>query len=352
VVVDPAQAPAYRYDAMNGADVNEPQRKRHPANRFYLVDVFAERPLAGNQLAVFIDDPPLTTDRMQALARELNFSETTFVRPHSADGKVFQARIFTPAREVPFAGHPVLGTAHVIQRELLRRPVDAISLNLKAGPVPVEFRYRGRVADILWMLQPKPSFGARLEREAVCAQTAIAPVDIDDRFPIEEVSTGFPFLILPMTSLAAIRRLELYGEPYARLIESLEAKAVLAFTRETYDAIDDLNVRVFAEHYGTREDAATGSANGALAAYLARHRWSGSATIDARVEQGYEIGRPSLLLIKAHDDGSAIEVRVGGRVQPVAEGRLSTERTVATSPPRRRAQTGATLKGTVHDHVA
>jgi trans-2,3-dihydro-3-hydroxyanthranilate isomerase len=288
--------------------------------RFYILDVFAEQPLAGNQLAVFISLGSISTDEMQRLAREMNYSETTFVESAEPRDGGYDVRIFTPQREVSFAGHPTLGTAYLIQQELITRPVDRLVLNLKCGQIPVEFAYRDGQPDILWMLQPKPTFGRTLEAASVQGVLGLDVTELDERFPIRESSTGFPFIIVPLKTLESVKRIRLARDLCFRLIEQTEAKALLAFAPATYSPENDLNVRVFADYYGTPEDAATGSANGSLAAYLIETNYFGSDRIDLWVEQGYEISRPSLLFLRAEREGGDISVRVGGRVQPFASG--------------------------------
>lgn len=288
--------------------------------RFHILDVFAERPLAGNQLAVFISLGSIGTDEMQRLAREMNYSETTFVESAEPRDGGYDVRIFTPQREVPFAGHPTLGTAYLIQQELIRMPVDRLVLNLKCGQIPVKFTYRNERPDVLWMLQPKPTFGQTLEAASVQDVLGLDASELDERFPIRESSTGFPFIIVPLKTLESVKRIRLARDLCFRLIERTEAKALLAFAPAAYSPENDLNVRVFADYYGTPEDPATGSANGSLAAYLVETKYFGGERIDLRVEQGYEIGRPSLLFLRAEREGGEISVRVGGRVQPFASG--------------------------------
>jgi trans-2,3-dihydro-3-hydroxyanthranilate isomerase len=160
--------------------------------QYFVLDVFAEQPLAGNQLAVFVDADRLSAERMQRLARETNYSETTFVMSRDPGNGGHDVRIFTPKEEVPFAGHPTLGTAFLIRQEILRRPAERVVLNLKIGPVPVDFEYRAGRVDRLWMHQPAPRFGGSASAEACAAMLGLSAGDIDDDFPIQEASTGLP----------------------------------------------------------------------------------------------------------------------------------------------------------------
>ncbi|MEG4533482.1 PhzF family phenazine biosynthesis protein [Microcoleus sp. D2_18a_D3] len=289
---------------------------------FYIVDVFAESKYAGNQLAVFCGAgvAELSEAQMLLIAREINYSETTFIRsPDPRDGG-YDVRIFTPKKELPFAGHPTLGTAFVLQQEIIREKVDRVILNLAVGQIPVTFNYHNESADILWMRQNPPSFGQVLSAETVANVLNLEPDEIDTNFPIQEVSTGVPFIIVPLKTLASLKKAQVNLDKYFELVDTMEAKEILIFCPETYSDVNDLSVRVFAHSLGIPEDPATGSANGCLAGYLVEHDYYGSAKIDVRVEQGYEIDRPSLLLLQAAKNEGEIAVLVGGKVVMVAKG--------------------------------
>lgn len=289
---------------------------------FYILDVFAEEKYAGDQLAVVADAGGLSDVEMQKIAKEMNYSETTFILSQDEQGGGYDVRIFTPEIEVPFAGHPTLGTAFVIQQEIVSKPVATVNLNLKVGQIPVTFNYDGLQPGILWMKQIEPTFGDVVEPGPVSEVLGIAENDIDERFPIQDVSTGLPFIIVPLKSLDAVKRVKVVREKYLQFIENRYAKAILVFCPETYHPENDVNARVFADYAGVPEDPATGSANGCLAGYLAKYRYFGSDKIDVRVEQGYEIGRPALLYLRAEDKDGPIDVCVGGKVVMVAKGEL------------------------------
>src|SRR5215216_1897518 len=159
---------------------------------FYIVDVFAEEKYAGNQLAVVRGGAGLPDERLQKIALEMNYSETTFVLSEEESDGGYDVRIFTPGREVPFAGHPTLGTAYVIRHEILAEPADRVTLNLKAGRIPVTF------GEVLWMRQLPPTFGSKLDRDPAARALNLEPTDLDDRFPVQEVSTGLPAIIVPL----------------------------------------------------------------------------------------------------------------------------------------------------------
>lgn len=281
---------------------------------FYIVDVFAEAKYAGNQLAVVRGAGGLAEAEMQRLAREMNFSETTFVTSETPRDGGYNVRIFTPNRELPFAGHPTLGTAHILRTRIALRPVDRIVLNLKVGQIPVTFDAAG--GGLYWMLQKPPVFGRELPREAVAAALGLEPGEIDERFPVQEVSTGLEFNIVPLKTLAALQRARLVREKY----QGDWAKGMLIFCPEGHTGQNPVSVRVFVDDLGIPEDPATGSGNGCLAAYLVAHRYWGQPSVDVRTEQGYEMGRPSLLFLRAEEKEGAIEVRVGGHAVTVAEG--------------------------------
>ncbi len=290
---------------------------------FYIVDVFAETKYAGNQLAVIRNAAALADEQMQQIAKEMNYSETTFILSDEPRDNGYDVRIFTPAAEVPFAGHPTLGTAFVIQREIAKHPIQRINLNLKAGQIPVTVQESSPTDNILWMKQIEPQFGEILNPKTLSDVLGIPQNQIDDRFPLREVSTGLYALIVPLKTLEAVKHIRIDLNKYYTLIENISAKLILVFSPETYYKGNDLNVRVFGDYYQVPEDPATGSANGCLAGYLVKQSYFGNKKIDIRVEQGYEIGRPSLLHLRAEERNEKIEVNVGGNVIMVAKGRLA-----------------------------
>lgn len=287
---------------------------------FYIVDVFAEQKYTGNQLAVFTNAGNLSDVQMQRIAKEMNYSETTFVTSTEVRDGGYDVRIFTPVKELPFAGHPTLGTAYIIQQEIIQKPVETINLNLKVGQIPVTLYYADEALDILWMRQKPPTFHQTFTADVLAAVLNLKPDDIDSRFPIQEVSTGVPFIIVPLKTHSALKRSKVNKDKYFELISNTQATEILIFCPETYSADNDLSVRVFADALGIPEDPATGSANGCLAGYLVKYSYFGEQPINLRVEQGYEIGRPSLLLLKAQKNADSIEVNVGGKVIMVAKG--------------------------------
>jgi trans-2,3-dihydro-3-hydroxyanthranilate isomerase len=289
-------------------------------HRFHIVDVFARQQYAGNQLAVVTDAGDLDGEQMQTIAAEMDYSETTFVTGPPEDG-AWPVRIFTPAEEVPFAGHPTLGTASVIRQQLADGDPDTVALDLQVGEIPVDVRERDG-AETLWMRQQPPAFEETIAHGELAAVLGLSAGRLDRDWPVQVVSTGLPTIIVPLVDREALTDIDLDSGAYDDLVADREAKLVHAVCADPRGADNDLAVRMFSPYYGVPEDPATGSANGCLAAYLARHEYLGSPSVDARVEQGYELGRPSRLYLAAEDTGDDIRVEVGGRVVPVARGEL------------------------------
>ena len=289
---------------------------------FFLVDVFAEKKYSGNQLAVVNSGALLSTEQMQEIANEMHFSETTFILSEQERNGGFDVRIFTPSIEVPFAGHPTLGTAYVIRRFIISNAVSGVRLNLKVGQIPVTFEKAEKQQEMLWMEQSSPIFGKTFSVQQFAQVLQLSVDDFNSNYPIQEVSTGLPFIIVPLTTLAAVKKAKIDIKNLLELAKEVQA-GILIFCPETYEKGNDLNVRVFVDLFGISEDPATGSGNGCLAGYLSRYNYFGTDKVNVRVEQGYEVGRRSLLLLKADKNAGKIRVRVGGKVILVARGKLA-----------------------------
>ena len=282
---------------------------------FTIVDVFAEEKYAGNPLAVVRGAAGLPDSTLQAITREMNYSETSFILSEEERDGGYDVRIFTPGGEVPFAGHPTLGTAYVIADEILPSPADRVVLNLEAGNIPVTF------GDVLWMRQLPPTLGPTLDPATLAGILGLGEADLDARFPVQEVSTGLPAVIVPLTSLDALGRCRMDLDLYRASAGA--GKNLYAFCPGPHPGgPGDLSARMFTDDLGIPEDPATGSAAGCLAGYLVEHRYFDSDAVETRVEQGYEMGRPSLLYLRAGRENREINVSVGGRVQMVARGEL------------------------------
>jgi trans-2,3-dihydro-3-hydroxyanthranilate isomerase len=296
--------------------------------QYRIVDVFTDRMFGGNPLAVVLDGRGVTDAEMQALAREMNLSETTFVLPPDDPANDFRVRIFTPGRELPMAGHPTIGTAFVLAREkMLPAGGDTLTIRFeeKVGPIPVRLEMKNGVPDKIWMTQPRPTFGPVFPNVAAVAEMlGIEPAGIRSDLPIEVVSCGMPFLFVPVRDLATMRRLSFNRDLSRRALESLEVSEVFAFAMEVENAGSTVHSRMFAPELGVPEDPATGGASGPLGSYLVRHGVV-SARPQASIvsEQGIEMGRPSFIHIEIAQAANEItEVKVGGQTVFVGGGEI------------------------------
>ncbi|MCX6649515.1 MAG: PhzF family phenazine biosynthesis protein [Candidatus Bathyarchaeota archaeon] len=289
-------------------------------NALFIVDVFAEAKLEGNQLAVVVDKEGWSSEQMQKFTKEMNFSESTFITGSDLDKRIFKVRIFTPVGELPFAGHPTLGTAYVAAKELIKKEVPDLTLDMKAGLIPVTFQKAADGKQLLWMKQLNPEFGATHRAEDIAPMFGLKASDIDTRFHIQEVSTGVWFYLIPLKTREALKRIKLNAEAFKAYSANNKAKWPLLFCPEPEAKGNHLKARMVTDW---TEDPATGSANGCLAGYLVKHRYFGTPKIDVRVEQGAEIGRPSILYLKGEEVKNGIDVRVGGRVAMVARGEVA-----------------------------
>jgi trans-2,3-dihydro-3-hydroxyanthranilate isomerase len=291
---------------------------------YTVVDVFAEQPLEGNALAVFADARGLTTAEMQALARETNLSETTFILPRAPEvesERGVQVRIFTVQEELEFAGHPTLGTASwLFGNHPTLRGAGEIVLDLRVGPIPVSFSaQQGGPGIFGTMRQNNPIFGQIHDRFAVAPAMGLAIDDLDPALPIQTVSTGTAFCIVPLRSMQVAARLAIPQTAAQAYLAQTDAKFFYCTTRAEARSGADWHSRM---QFYNGEDPATGSASGCAIAYLVRH---GLAASDQPIvfEQGIEMHRPSRIYVQAASDGVKVcDVRVGGRTIPIATGRV------------------------------
>jgi len=280
------------------------------------VDVFTDRPLGGNQLAVFYAPGQLNQGQMQALAREINFSETTFVFPSKAAGADARVRIFTPAEEMPFAGHPTIGTAFVLASRS-RKKLERITLELGIGNLVVDIEHRGKKVHSLTMHQPLPVFGSALQNREQAARAL--GVTIDDVLGGGVVSNGLDFLIVEATTLAAVHGASCNMEDAAKVIKRHNVHGIYLFARLQGKG-PSVHARFFAPTLSVVEDPATGSAAGALGGYLARIL-KFPMKLRLVIEQGIELQRPSLITVDVNSErGTIEEVTVTGRAVAVGEG--------------------------------
>jgi len=281
--------------------------------RFYLVDCFAEEKYQGNQLLVVVADRELTDQEQQNITREINFSETAFLLSGLQPNGGYDVRIWTPnAGEVPFAGHPTLGTAHVIHHILEGGRGSQVKLNLKAGQIPVQITHDGLV-----MKQNPPEFGAIIGKEEIAEIYGLSPGDIREDFPIQWVSTGLEAVIVPLRSREALKKLRVDRERF-HAYAARRPECCCSHLFFTDMGNDLLAARCLMENFV--EDPATGSANGDLAGYLLRHRFFGSSDLSCTVHQGEDMGRRSVLKVHAAHSGDNWLIEVGGSCFIVASG--------------------------------
>jgi trans-2,3-dihydro-3-hydroxyanthranilate isomerase len=297
------------------------------AYRFVQVDVFTERVFTGNPLAVFLDARGLDDGLMQEIAREMNLSETVFVfSPSRADGTA-ALRIFTPAREVPFAGHPTIGTAWVLAAHgLAPKGASRFVLEERIGPVPVELEGDPARPGFIWMTQAAATFDPPLaDRDAVARALGLAEADLLPGHPIQPGSTGSKFLLVPLRERTAVDRAVLDVPAMLGALGDRPRMGIFVFAPDPDPAARQVYSRMFAPHTsGVPEDPATGSASGPLGAYLVLRGLVERAD-EVRIvsEQGTKMGRQSFIHIRLGVSGEKITaIRVGGRTVPVLEGEL------------------------------
>jgi len=288
--------------------------------RFAHLDVFTSCPLEGNQLAVFTDARGLSDDEMQTLAREMNLAETTFILPRdeaTERTEGHKVRIFTVNEELPFAGHPTLGTSWYLYQQT---HADQIVLDLRVGKIPVRFEQRdGSLFGE--MRQAEPQFGQMHSHEAIADVLGIPVRELDERLPIQTVSTGMPFTIVPFRSLATLKQFSIAWHQMAPYLARVGNPAFFYFVcRETMNSGATLHARMI---FYNGEDPATGSAAGCCTAWAVKY---GVLAPEAQglIEQGLEIRRPSLIFIRAANSaGGVTNVRVGGNVVHVIDGEVT-----------------------------
>lgn len=284
-------------------------------------DVFTGEPLLGNQLAVFPDARGLTTEQMQAIAREINFSESTFIFPPERPDTDIRMRIFTPGVEMPMAGHPTVGSAFALAHVgVIERGRSRFVFGLNVGPTPVDLEWEGDRVRFVWMTQGRPTFGAVIDNRAqVAAAIGLRASDLAEQLPVQEVSCGVPYLMVPLRDRAAVDRTVPDAAALSRLAAvSSVHPAIFLFAQEGTTAYS----RMFAPALGVLEDPATGSASGPLGCYLVQHGCvAGEAARRIVSHQGVKMGRASRIHMSIGGEPGAIEdVRVGGEAVLVARG--------------------------------
>ncbi len=295
--------------------------------KFYIVDVFANGKYQGNQLAVFEDfENRVSQEEMQQIAREINFAETTFIKQNT-DNQRFIVKIFTPEHEIPFAGHPSIGTSFVIAKFILPEVQAQLTLALAHCDIEISIADPDNIdTSIINMVQAQPEFRETFTHQEIADELGIEGLDLS--MPIQEISTGLPYIVIPMKDLKSIEKLKF---SYATIQHFLEKRSkyrtnsrtghstsLFFFTKETYETGSDYNTRmILLENGRVSEDAATGSANGCFLAYLLKYE---SANIRATVEQGFQMNRKSYIYLDGLFDNESYKIGVGGRSQLISQG--------------------------------
>ncbi|WLD94621.1 PhzF family phenazine biosynthesis protein [Alkalihalobacillus sp. AL-G] len=298
---------------------------------YSLVDVFTTKPFGGNQLAVFQADSTLKPDTMQRIARELNLSESVFIRPPSDPEKEVSLRIFTPQVELPMAGHPTIGAAYVLAHKGMIETKEGKNewiFEEGVGDVPVTvYKDHAQISKVE-MEQPLPVFGDKyIETEIVAKLLSLSIRDLDPTMPIQTVSSGVPFLYVPIRSLSSMKKMNFRTDVWEKHFSgNPHTKHIFTFTTETEEPTSTVHSRMFAPAMGISEDPATGAASGPLGAYLVKYGAippTDHKTYFIRSEQGLEMGRPSYIDITIMKEGSEIkEVKIGGKSTMIGSGQI------------------------------
>jgi trans-2,3-dihydro-3-hydroxyanthranilate isomerase len=297
--------------------------------RYLHLDVFTDRLFGGNPLAVFLDGRGLTAETMQAIAKEMAFSETTFILPPERTDTDARMRIFTPAEELPMAGHPTVGSAFALARSgAIGSDRDRFVFGLGVGPVPVSLTWRNRELVFVWMTQPNPNFGAPIADVAgAAAALGLSPTAVASTgLPVQVVSCGVAFLFVPLATRRAVDNAVLDSAAYGAFFRTANMGELPIFLFSPEPGRDQATVysRMFAPRFDIAEDPATGSASGPLGGYLVRHNVVAPEKAVAMLNlQGVRMGRPSHVHVSIGvDHGDIVSVRVGGESVLAGEGTL------------------------------
>ncbi len=285
---------------------------------FYQVDVFSGELFGGNPLAVFLRGEDFKESQLQQVALEMNLSETTFIFPSSHPDADYDVRIFTPEKEIPFAGHPTLGTAFVLKEAgMLSNSQNKLRLNFKVGLIPVTLQEDGKI----FMTQPSGKILQTInDKERIGLALGLTENNLDDLLPVQSASTGFPALLVPINSLRAIQRIVLNLSLLKELLDEVGVDMIYPFTRQTCEEESSIHSRGFAPFIGILEDPATGSVAGALGHYLNDKDPNEKIIV---IEQGYEMKRPGRIFVELDSvEGQGPSIRVGGNARLVFKGTL------------------------------
>lgn len=299
---------------------------------YYIVDVFANQKYQGNQLAVFLDqDDQLDQHQMQNAATEIGFAETTFIKSRQTKEGSYLVKIFDPVKEIPFAGHPTLGTAFIIGDQLPDKRPDLVTLKLTVGEIPVSLNYVDNVISELTMKQVQPIFGKTFNASDLANVFNLNVIDFDHNNPIMWVTTGLPYIIVPLQSLSSTRKINIDDQLAVdflnkhQLIKSSHSKEITTsfFLFATEAIVEGNDIRARMLWFDGRkfvEDAATGSANGCLLAYLLKYQIFGDNGVELTVEQGFEINRPSFIKLNGSKTNDNYDIFIGGKCHLISKG--------------------------------
>ncbi|MFE3869095.1 PhzF family phenazine biosynthesis protein [Flavobacterium sp. LS2P90] len=279
---------------------------------FYIVDVFAEKKYAGNQLAVFLDAENLSDTEMQKIAREINFAESTFITKLSPENNAAEIRIFTPEYEMKFAGHPIIGTSWVLMNKIFENQSQKITLTVPIGEIPVN-----QSGDLVWLQAAQPEFLDTFLAEDFLTFSNLKSTDFDGKFPIQEVTTGSAFVIVPLQNIKALENLIL---DQGKMNEWLHTHCKTSHRALYFYCLEDgklISRMLCIEDNQLKEDAATGSASTCLQAFLLKYY---APQIEVINHQGDFINRPSQIYFKGKLSENHFDIRIGGKTQFVAKG--------------------------------
>lgn len=297
--------------------------------KYYILDVFANNKYQGNQLAVFLDfEDQVSQSEMQQIAKEINFAEITFIK-QNIDNQRFVVKIFTPEHEVPFAGHPSIGTSYIIAKFILPAVKQKITLALAHCDIEMTILQPENIDESVFnMRQAQPEFRETFTYQEIADELEFGFENLDVSMPIQEISTGLPYILIPLKNLKAIENLKFQYSTIQHFLEKRfkyktnsstgHSTSFFFFTKETYETASNYNTRmILLENDKLSEDAATGSANGCFLAYLLKYV---SKEVTATVEQGFQIKRKSYIYLNGNVENNHYEINVGGRNKLISEG--------------------------------
>jgi trans-2,3-dihydro-3-hydroxyanthranilate isomerase len=279
---------------------------------FYIVDVFAEKKYAGNQLAVFLEADNLSTEEMQKIAREINFAESTFITKIQPENNSATIRIFTPEKEMQFAGHPIIGTSWLLMNKIIESNPRSFKLSVPIGEIPIQ-----QTGDLVWLQAAQPQFWDVFSKEGFSSFSNVSHTDFSDEFPIQEVTTGSAFVIVPLKDIQALEDLKLDLAKTNQWLVSNCKTAHRALYFYCFDKGELYSRMLCIENNQLIEDAATGSASTCLQAFLLKYQ---SPEIKLINHQGDFINRPSRIHFDGELSGDNFEIKIGGKTQFIAKG--------------------------------